>query len=169
MKNNEMLSKMIKLATTHHNGQFDKSGMPYILHCLKVMDLLNTKDIELMCIAVGHDLIEDTDITENILRTEGISERVINGILSLTKIDGEDYDDYKVRVKKNPDAVLVKIADLTHNTNIDRLKVITQKDMDRTLKYYQFYIELIDIKRNASRLAIATINDSYEKQVYNRV
>lgn len=142
-----LLSKMIEIAADAHKYQYDKAGKPYILHCLKVMDLLDTDDIELMCIAVGHDLIEDTEIDEETLRDfYNIPDRVVNGILCLTKVNGESYSDYKEKVKSNPDAVLVKIADLTHNTDVSRIKGVTQKDMDRTLKYYKFYLELVEIR-----------------------
>ena len=63
LKKGEMIDKMIRLAVKGHAGQFDKGGNPYILHVLKVMDNLHTNDEELQCIAVGHDLIEDTKIT----------------------------------------------------------------------------------------------------------
>lgn len=63
LKKGEMLSKMLVIATNAHAGQFDKGGKPYILHCLAVMNLLDSSDEELLCIAVGHDVIEDTAIT----------------------------------------------------------------------------------------------------------
>jgi (p)ppGpp synthase/HD superfamily hydrolase len=48
---------MLVLATNAHAGQTDKAGKPYILHCLKVMHYLKSEDEELMCIALGHDII----------------------------------------------------------------------------------------------------------------
>ena len=80
MKNGELLSKMLLIATNSHNGQFDKGGKPYILHPLKVMHYLKTEDEELQCIALGHDLIEDTKTTYEQLRNEGFTTRIIEGI-----------------------------------------------------------------------------------------
>ena len=80
MKKGEMLDKMLLLATNAHHGQFDKGGQPYILHPLKVMHYLNTDDEELQCMAIGHDLVEDTRVTFAELHERGFSERVINGI-----------------------------------------------------------------------------------------
>ena len=57
-------------------------------------------------------------------------------------LPGETYDEYKVRVFENRDAMLVKVADLRHNTDIRRLKGVTQKDIERTAKYYEFYAQL---------------------------
>ena len=51
-----LLSEMIKLVVNAHDGQLDKAGKPYILHCLKVMHYLKTDDEQLQCIALGHDL-----------------------------------------------------------------------------------------------------------------
>jgi (p)ppGpp synthase/HD superfamily hydrolase len=142
MKRGEMLGKMLLLATTHHAGQFDRGGAPYILHPLKVMHYLKTDDEELMCIALGHDVIEDTSCTWADLRAAGLSERIIKGIEALTKMPGETYDEYKVRVLSSVDAMKVKLCDLRHNTDIRRLKGVTEKDLARVAKYHAFYLEI---------------------------
>ena len=142
MKKGQMLDTMLTLAVNGHAGQFDRGGNPYILHPLKVMHYLKSDDEELQCIAIGHDLIEDTKVTYKELADAGISARVISGIKSLTKLPDETYDEYKVRVFENRDAMLVKVADLRHNTDIRRLNGVTQKDIERTAKYYEFYAQL---------------------------
>jgi (p)ppGpp synthase/HD superfamily hydrolase len=148
----QQLSHMLTLATQRHDGQFDKGGMPYILHPLKVMHYMRTDDEELQCIALGHDLIEDTfqSVREGMqfLSTRGFSERVVRGIADLSKVDGEDFERYKERVKANPDAVAVKMADLRHNSDIRRLKGVTPKDIERIEKYHRFYLELRDLTPN---------------------
>lgn len=141
------LSNMLILATQRHDGQFDKGGKPYILHPMKVMHYLRTDDEELQCIALGHDVIEDTFNTVHdglrYLLGRGFSNRVVDGILALTKREGQDYDTYKRQVVNGgPDAMRVKMADLRHNSDIRRLKGVTQKDVDRMIKYQQFYLEL---------------------------
>ena len=142
MKKGEMLDKMLVIATNAHSGQFDRGGNPYILHPLAVMYYLKTNDEELMCMALGHDLIEDTSVTYKDLREAGISERVIDGIRALTKQPGQTYDEYKQNVFANIDAMKVKMADLRHNTDIRRLKGVTEKDLARMAKYQMFYLEL---------------------------
>jgi (p)ppGpp synthase/HD superfamily hydrolase len=146
----KQLSRMLLLATNRHDGQFDKGGNPYILHPLKMTHYLKTDDEELMCIALGHDLVEDTfkciDDGISSLRHCGMSERVIAGIIALTKIPDETFDDYKARVKANTDSVKVKMADLRHNSDIRRLKGIRAKDIERIEKYHRFYLELQDIR-----------------------
>lgn len=139
---NTMLNTMIAIAAVAHAGQFDKAGRPYILHPLKVMHYLKTNDEELECIGVGHDLFEDTNVTEDFLRSNGISERVITAIKCLTKVEGETYEQYKEKVKSNVDAIVVKMQDLRHNSDIRRLHGITEKDIKRTAKYHALYEEL---------------------------
>lgn len=142
MKKCELLDKMLVLSTTAHSGQFDKAGKPYILHPLRVMHYLGTDDEELMCIALGHDLIEDTGLTYKDLLDAGMTDRIVKGILALTKELGMTYDEYKAKVFGSRDAMMVKKADLKDNTDLSRLKGITPKDLDRTTKYLVFYYEI---------------------------
>ena len=142
MRKGEMLSKAIVIATNAHAGQMDRGGNPYILHPLKIMHYLKTTDEELQCIAVLHDTIEDSDVSYRDLVNAGMSDRVIAGVKALTKVLGQTYDEYKEGVFKNNDAMLVKKEDLRHNTDIRRLKGITEKDIARTVKYHTFYMEI---------------------------
>ena len=142
MKNGDMLGTMLVIATNAHAGQFDRGGAPYILHPLKVMHYLKSDDEELMCMALGHDVIEDTTVTYRDLRDAGISERVVAGIRALTKLPGQTYEEYKAGVFASEDAMRVKLADLRHNTDIRRLKGVTEKDIARMSKYHMFYMEI---------------------------
>jgi len=145
MKRGEMLNKMLVLVTTQFDGVFDRGGVPYVLHCLKVMHYLKSDDEELQCIALGHDLVEDTDVTYFDLRELGFSDRVIEGIRAMTKVPGETNDEYMVRIKANPDAIRTKLSDLRHNSDIRRLKGVTAKDVARIEKYHKMYLELRDL------------------------
>jgi GTP diphosphokinase / guanosine-3',5'-bis(diphosphate) 3'-diphosphatase len=142
MKKGELLGKVLVLATNAHAGQFDRGGKPYILHPLKVMHYLKSDDEELMCVALLHDVVEDTKTTWQDLKDIGCTDRVLDAVSALTKMPGQSYDDYKLEVFSNEDAMRVKMADLRHNTDIRRLKGVTQKDLDRLAKYNQFYLEL---------------------------
>ena len=137
-----MLDAMLVIATNAHHGQFDKGGRPYILHPLRVMSFLKEDDEELQCIALGHDIIEDTKVTYRDLAEAGISVRVMDGIRALTKQPGQTYDEYKEGVFASTDAMKVKLCDLRHNTDIRRLKGITDKDIERMAKYQKFYLEI---------------------------
>ena len=137
-----MLGTMLVIATNAHSGAFDRGGAPYILHPLKVIHYLKSDDEDLMCMALGHDVIEDTSVTYKDLRDAGISERVISGIRALTKVPGQTYDEYKESVFASEDAMRVKMADLRHNTDIRRLKGVSEKDIARMAKYHQFFMEI---------------------------
>lgn len=138
----EMLDIAILIAVNAHHGQFDKGGNPYILHPLKVMHYLKSDDEELQCIAVLHDVVEDCSVTFQDLLDAGLSIRVVDAIRCLTKQVGQSYKEYQFEVRSNRDAMLVKMADLRHNSDIRRLKGVTEKDLERVAKYQRFYMEL---------------------------
>ena len=142
MKKGLMLANMITLAANKHAGQLDRGGEPYILHTLEVMRFLNSGDEELRAAAVGHDLFEDTNATSaNVLDT-GASLRVVHAIEAVTKLEGESYEEYKQKVFSSVDGMRVKRADLKHNSDITRLKGVTEKDIRRMARYNNFYLEI---------------------------
>lgn len=139
---NQELALAISLAAQGHIDQRDKGGKPYILHPLKVMHYLKTDDMQLMAIAVMHDLIEDTETTFEDLAEHGFSQRVLLAVNLLTKKDDLSEEDYLKGIKSNEDAVRVKLADLRHNTDVRRLKGLTDKDLLRMRKYHTMHVEL---------------------------
>lgn len=131
----QLLNQAILLAAMHHDGQYDKSGEPYIRHVLKVMDLLNTKDELLQCIAVLHDIVEDTPIEIDYIRLV-FGDRVANAVELLSKIrEGETNEEYLAGILTNIDAMRVKRADLMHNMDCTRMKGLRDKDFLRMKKY----------------------------------
>ena len=146
MNQAHQLSTMIALVANKFDGKFDKGGQPYILHCMKVMHYVKSTDFEVLQMCVGHDLIEDCkDVTYEMLKQLGFSDRVIAGIRAVTKVPGQTHKEYMDGIKANPDAILVKLADLRHNSDIRRLKGITEKDVARMRKYHEMYLELKDL------------------------
>lgn len=141
-----MLAIAIALASDKFKDITDKANRPYILHCLRVMDGLRTKDDELMIIAVLHDLLEDTDITVSDLLQMGFSQRVVDALSLLNHQRGVSYDVYINAVGTNYDAIRVKQSDLKDNSDISRMKGLTEKDFARMQKYQQAYA-FLDIKR----------------------
>ncbi|WNT48263.1 hypothetical protein SPLA5a_PHROGS00180 [Salmonella phage SPLA5a] len=141
------LALAIKIAAEGHLNQRDKGGNPYILHPLKVMHYLKTDDFQLMAIGVLHDVLEDTDITASDLVIMGFSTRVVDGTVDLTKVSGQSEEEYVNGIVKNYDAILVKLADLRHNSDVRRLKGLTDKDLLRVRKYHNLYIRLTEAKR----------------------
>lgn len=149
MKRGTMLSAAIRIATQAHDGQYDRGGMPYILHPLKVLHYCKSQDEEILCIAVLHDVVEDSSVSWADLREACMSERVISAVRALTKIPGQSYDEYREAVFSNRDAMLVKLADLRHNTDIRRLKGVTVKDRERMARYHEFAFDIQHMLNNA--------------------
>jgi (p)ppGpp synthase/HD superfamily hydrolase len=148
-KKGELLNKALVIATNAHAGQFDKGGNPYILHPLAILHMLiaDGADEEQQCIGVLHDVVEDCGITYVGLKGDGMTDRIIDGVRCMTKIPGESYDEYKEKIKSNSDTIKVKIKDLKHNTDIQRLKGVTAKDMARMERYFHLYMELINLEK----------------------
>lgn len=102
-----MLVKAIQIAVSAHKEQVDKSGQPYILHLIRVMDAGETEQ-EKIC-GVLHDLVEDTDWTFEKLEKEGFSEEIISALKCVTKLENENYDAFINRIKTNSLAIKVKL------------------------------------------------------------
>jgi (p)ppGpp synthase/HD superfamily hydrolase len=128
------LERAIAIAVEAHTGQVDKAGLPYILHPLRVMLSLRTDDERI--VGVLHDVCEDCPGWDfERLRTDGFSEIVIEALASVTKIEGERYEDFVIRAAQNTIGRRVKEADLIDNSDISRIAEPTQRDHDRLAKY----------------------------------
>lgn len=138
----QQLGKAISLAASLFESTSDKSGEPYIMHCLRVMNAVDKNDPELQSIAVLHDVMEDWPVTPESLRELGFSHRVIRALILLTHDPKVDYDTYIHMMAHNLDAVAVKKADLIDNSNITRLKGLRKKDFDRLEKYHRAFVYL---------------------------
>ena len=125
------------IARKAHAGQVDKAGEEYFNHPKRVAD--NFYEDDKVIVALLHDVIEDTDITLDYLKKEGFSDAVLAALDAITKREGESYDQFIERVKDNPIALKVKMADLRDNMNVLRLPVLTDKDLQRIAKYHKAY------------------------------
>ena len=129
----EMTNKAIKLAYEAHQGQYDKSGLPYIFHPFHLAEQMDTE--ETVTAALLHDVMEDTDITLEELRKMGFPDSVTDALSLLTHDPSMPYLEYVKRLKNNPIARSVKLADLIHNSDLSRLSVVTEEDLERVKKY----------------------------------
>ena len=82
-----------------------------------------------------HDVCEDSEITIEDLRVQGIPESVLEALILLTHDCQESYQSYIEKVATNHLARQVKIADLLHNCDLSRLPQVTEKDEKRVKKY----------------------------------
>ena len=124
--------KAMIIAYNAHHGQKDKSGLPYIHHPLHLAEQMSSE--ETCIVALLHDVVEDTDITFDYLKKE-FSNDILQALELLTHDKSVDYFEYIKKLKDNPIARTVKIADLRHNSDKSRLDNPTEKDLKRYVKY----------------------------------
>lgn len=134
------LDAALAIAIQAHAGQVDKADRPYILHPLRLMFQMETEDE--MITAVLHDVVEDSDMTLDELRQAGFSEEVVTAVAAVSRQDDETYEEFIRRLRPNALATKVKLADLTDNMDIRRLKTITPKDLARIEKYHHAWVAL---------------------------
>ena len=126
------IDKALFLARKYHLYQTDKSGRPYIEHPLAVAKKQRGKSAK--CVALLHDILEDTDIDISVLESN-FPKNVVDAVKLLTRRADEDYFDYINRLAVNKTARAVKLADLEHNSDLSRLKEVTERDLQRLEKY----------------------------------
>ena len=106
-----MLQKAKELATRKHAGQVDKAGAPYILHLERVAGKVSSEESK--TVAYLHDILEDTDTTQEELAAE-FPSRVVGAVCMLTRHEAERYESYIGRIACEGNSVVreVKLADL---------------------------------------------------------
>jgi (p)ppGpp synthase/HD superfamily hydrolase len=107
------LEDAIVLATHAHAGQKDKVGMPVILHPIRVMLACMTP--KQMMVGILHDVVEDTNITLKDLLKDGYPEDIVNAVDSVSKRDGESWEEFIGRCSKNQLGAEVKFTDISDN------------------------------------------------------
>lgn len=140
MTDNELLillEKAIRLAVDVHSGQFDKAGVPYILHPLRVMN--GVKKVKEKIVGVLHDAVEDhpDKISFDRLRTEGFPEDIIEALDSVTRRKGENYELFILRAKANEIGRKVKIVDLRDNSDLFRIHTLEDKHLCLMKRYHK--------------------------------
>jgi (p)ppGpp synthase/HD superfamily hydrolase len=122
-----LLSKAMRFAARWHEEQVDKSGVPYVAHLMGVWARVRQESELVQCVALLHDILEDTHFPVSTLAAEFPYE-VGAAVIALTHAQGEPYEKYIQRVKKNPIARIVKLADLADNTSEFRIVRLTEAD-----------------------------------------
>lgn len=125
--------KAIKLCYEAHKNQFDKSGLPYVLHPIHLAEQMTDEYSTIA--ALLHDVVEDTDVSIEQLRKDGYPEEVLEAIQLLTRKKSAPYMPYVRNLMHNPIARAVKIADLRHNGDLTRLDIVDEKALKRVNKY----------------------------------
>ena len=137
-----MLEKAIKIAVKAHKGQVDKAGMPYILHCFRVM--LEGRSIDEMIVGVLHDVVEDTDYTLRDLAKAGFKTEILEALQAITRNKDDTYSGFIQKCSENELARKVKSRDLKDNLNGGRFTIMTKKDKER-MKKYGMALRMLDL------------------------
>lgn len=127
--------RALKLCFEAHKNQTDKGGLPYVFHPFHLAEQMT--DEATTIVALLHDVVEDTDYTIADLEKMGFSTDVLEALELLTHRDGTPYMEYVAKIRDNPIARAVKLADLAHNSDLSRLDVADEKALRRREKYRQ--------------------------------
>lgn len=130
----ELTAKAMRIAYDAHHGQVDKGGLPYIFHPMHLAEAM--EDEISCCAALLHDVVEDTDVTMEDLAKE-FPEEVIEVLKLLTHPEEVPYFDYVRKIKENPIAVKIKLADIAHNSDQSRCPSLTREQLAYFQSKYQ--------------------------------
>jgi len=112
------LSDAIALAAVAHAGQVDKCGKPYVTHPIRVMMRCAPHGGAVEMTAVLHDVVEDTWVTLDLLRTMGFPSEVVEAVDAISRRKGQEtYFEYIERCSRNEIAAKVKLADIDDNSD----------------------------------------------------
>src|SRR2546422_4522139 len=122
-----LLERAFVSAARAHDGQQRRSGEPFIEHPFAVARILAELhlDEETLAAALLHDVVEDTGVDADQLRTEFGDEvaKLVDGVTKLTRIqfqsrehaEAENYRKMIVAMAQDPRVILIKLADRLHN------------------------------------------------------
>jgi len=139
------LEDAIVLAVEAHRGRRDKLGRPYILHPLRLMATLDAPAEQMA--ALLHDVVADSDVTVEEFRRRNCPPEVVEAIDRLTLRAGESFDEFIMRISKDPVARRVKIADLADNLDLRNWKDIGEPERERLIRYRRGWETLVSVDR----------------------
>jgi len=136
-ESSDLLYKTLELVLRVFDDKVDKGGLPYFNHLFKVYEGVSSYNEKI--IALLHDIVEDTNVTFDDLKSFGYNDEIIKPLTYLTKKKGEYYPDYIDRIISSNDihTLNVKLSDLKHNMDITRIKNPSVNDYERISKRYE--------------------------------
>ena len=137
----ELLQRALEIARKAHAEQVDKAGQSYLGHIERVA--ARVESTEAKCVALMHDVLEDTDVLPEAEMRRIFGDEITDGVLAVTRQEGESYEAFVRRAGENPLGRQVKIADLIDNSNLSRLGQVTLWDVKRQRKYNDALLYLL--------------------------
>jgi (p)ppGpp synthase/HD superfamily hydrolase len=135
------IEETISFIQKAHAGQTDKAGNDYYLHPVAVMKRLpGDVDDEVRLAALLHDVLEDTPYSRQQLSEMGYTERTLDAVELVTHKSG-DQRTYAEKINgiiasANRDAIQVKLADMSENSDPARLALLDPAKREYLLEKY---------------------------------
>ena len=128
-----LIQKGIDFATKCHDGQFRKSGEPYVVHVYCVAYYLTNLKLSPQTIVAGllHDVVEDCGITKEQLANE-FGEQVADMVEAVTKISSLKFKNEKEYLAENHRKIMIAMA---KDLRVIIIKLCDRLHNMRTLKY----------------------------------
>ena len=144
----------LEFAKAKHKGQKRIGGDDYITHPIAVSEIVKSQGFNenYQIAALFHDLLEDTDTTEEEILKYG-NQDILEAVNLLTKKKGYNMAEYINAIKQNPIAFAVKAADRLHNL---QCAIVTDEEFKRKyiLETVDWYLDFsVDIRKAVKRLA----------------
>lgn len=132
-ENIDLIERAYAYAKEHHDGQYRKSGEPYLVHLVHVGYILADMGMSPTTIAAGllHDVVEDTDVTKEEL-TEAFSEEIATLVESVTKIGNIEFKDEREYLAANHRKIFIAMA---KDVRVIFIKLVDRLHNMRTLQY----------------------------------
>lgn len=138
----DLVQRAKDLAHRAHAGQVDKAGRPYIEHVARVAAAC-ADDPEAEAVAWLHDVEEDcADEFRNQVIANFPTE-IAWAVNLMARWRGRSADWYYERVRSNPLALRVKLADIADNADESRLALLDDKTAARLRRKYAKAIEAL--------------------------
>jgi hypothetical protein len=133
-----MLSNMLRIVSNAYNsGTGDRFP---VLHSMRTMAGLKTNDEHLNCIALGHELLNKTDVTIPELSRAGMSNRVLTGLI-LMKND-VTFEKTLDNISENYDASRVALVCLLDRGALLDNERLSQAEADERLRLQRGYMKI---------------------------
>lgn len=162
-----VIIKAYEIARSLHDGQFRKSGEPYIIHPVAVAKILAGfgMDNETVIAGLLHDVVEDTAYTREQL-VEDFDEKIADLVDGVTKLGNISYDSTEkaqaenfrkmfLAMSKDIRVLVIKLADRLHNMRTLEY-MPTNKRTTKAMETLEIYAPL------AGRLGIFSIKFELE-------
>jgi (p)ppGpp synthase/HD superfamily hydrolase len=135
---NYLVDESIRLALQAFAGKLDKSGRPAILHSLRVGAAGKTWEEQV--VGFLHDVLEDTDMSDGVLRNV-FGDDIMIALDSVTRAPGESYRAYVRRAGANKIGRAVKVTDL--RDNLARLWQLPVAEAEGLKRRYNNALEIL--------------------------